>query len=300
MTRSDPITTVRPLTVSFARTEDTECPVSDQELIQALQDSTVVTAAPDPDTADLRVQIQANSVYRFYRQGQTTALAAFRIPFKKPRAIPLKLLRLLEHVAAFSNLRDLQAPNEALANAVKVDYLQLLEPATRRRAAEVAPLTLNEAGEYLLKSGQRLAIALNNQALTLMHVYLIAMDTRQQSVNLIYPYQPDFPARLRPSETLLIGSGPDYLLEMPLPEGETQSVDLFKLWISSNPVQPGVMIMPPLGQRQEVPTDPYGTGSRLDRDLRRAIIGKSGTTPLPSFTDSLWWSQQQGIRVVKD
>ena len=299
MTRSDVMTTVRPLTVTFARSEDAECPISDQELFRALQDSTVVTAAEDPETADLRVQIQANSVYRFYRQGQAVAVAAFRIPFKKPRAIPLKLLRLLEHVAAFTNLRELQAPNEALANAVKVDYLQLLEPATRRRAAEVAPLTLNEAGEYVLKSGQKLAIALNNQALTLMHVYLIAMDTRQQSINLIYPYQPDFPARLRPSETLLIGSGPDYLLEMQLPEGETSSSDLFKLWISSNPIQPGVMIMPPLGQRQEVPTDPYGSGSRLDRDLRRAIMGKSGSTPLPNFTDSLWWCQQHKVRVVK-
>lgn len=300
MTRSDVMTTVRPLTVTFSRGEDAECPVSDQELILALKESAIVTPAEDPDSAALRVQIEANSVYKFYRKEQPSAIAAFRIPFKKPRAIPMKLLRLLEHVAAFGNLLDLQPPNEALANAVKVDFLRLLEPATRRKAAEVAPLTLNEAQEYVLKSGQQLAIALNNQALTVMHVYLIAMDTRQQSVNLIYPYQPDFPARLRPSETLLIGSGPDYLLDMQLSEGETSSADLFKLWITSNPIQPGVMIMPPLGQRQEVPTDPYGTGSRLDRDLRRAIMGKTGSTPFPNFTDSLWWCQQQVVRVNKE
>lgn len=298
MTRPEQMVTVQPLKVAFSRAEDADCPVTNSELIRALQESSVIAAAETSETADLRVEIQANSVYRFYRQGGSTAIAAFRIPFKKPRAIPIKLLRLLEHVAAFSNLQNLQAPNEALQNAVKVDYLRLLEPATRRRAAEVAPLKLNQAGEYTLESGQRLAIALNNQALSLLHVYLIAMDTRQQSVSLIYPYQTDLPAKLRSNETLLIGSGPDYLLEMRLPDGETTSSDLFKLWISTNPIQPGVMIMPPLGQRQEVPTDPYGTGSRLDRDLRRAIIGKSGSTPLPNFTDSLWWCQQQVIRVV--
>lgn len=289
---------VQPLAVIFTRTEDADCPVSDEELIRSLQESSIVRAAESPEAADLRVEIQANSVYRFYRQDQSGALAAFRIPFKKARALPLKLLRLLEHVAAFNNLLDLKAPNDALSHAVKVDFLELVTPATRRRAAEVAPLAANAAGELVLNSGQRLAIALNNQALTLMHVYLIAMDLRQQSVALIYPYQPDFPARLRPSETLLVGSGPDYLLEMQLPEGETTSAELFKLWISSNPIQPTVMLMPPLGQRQEVPTDPYGTGSRLDRDLRRAIMGKSGMTPLPNFTDSLWWCQQQMIRVV--
>jgi hypothetical protein len=253
----------------------------------------------DPEAADLRVELLPNAIYHFYRRGEDSALVAFRIPVKKLQALPRKLLRLLEHVAAFGNLLQLRPPSEALSSVLEVEFLQLESPASRSAAAEVSPLGRDDQGQVQIQAGRNLAIALKNNAPTPVHVYTVVLDERQYSVDLVYPYQPDLPARLRPNETLLIGSGPRYLLQMQLPEGMDMAVDRFKIWVSGGSMQPGIMVMPPLGQRLEPASeDPYGTGSRLDRDIRLAILGKSGNTPLPAFVEDPWWCLEQAVQIV--
>ncbi len=294
---SDP-TNPPPLTVAFSQADGADESVSIDEVIEVIQTSPLLTPAINPDQADLRVEAYPNAIYRFYAQRQSVAMAVFRIPVKRARALPRRLVRLLEHIAAYQNLLTLKAPNQALGDAIDVEFLQLVESATRRTAAEVARLSTNAAGEIEIKSGQYLAVAVKNRAPTPLYTYLITMNDRQLNVNLVYPYQKDMPARIRPDETLLIGSGPTYLIELQLPEGESSNVDLFKLWISYSPIQPLVMVMPPLGQRLETPTDPYGSGSRLDRDLRRVILGLTGNTPLQPFQENPWWSQVQAVRVI--
>jgi hypothetical protein len=197
------------------------------------------------------------------------ALAAFRIPVKKLQALPRKLVRLLEHVAAFDNLLNLQPASDALSNVLEVEFLQLETPASGSRPAEVRPLPRDPQGQLQIQAGRNLAIALHNKALTPVHVYVTVFDERQCSVGLVYPYQPDFPTRLRPSESVLVGSGPRYLLQMQLPEGAETAVDRFKIWVSTTGMQPGIMAMPPLGQRLEPPL-------RILTDRDPGWIGKFG------------------------
>lgn len=288
----------QPLSVAFTCGDPSRVQMPIADLLAAFPPSPLLKLT-DPEAADLRVELLPDAIYHFYRRGEDSALVAFRIPVKKLQALPRKLLRLLEHVAAFGNLLQLRPPSEALSSVLEVEFLQLETPASRSAAAEVSPLVRNEQGQVQIQAGRNLAIALKNNAPTPVHVYAIALDERQYSVDLVYPYQSDLPARLRPNETLLIGSGPRYLLQMQLPEGLDMAVDRFKIWVSGSSMQPGVMVMPPLGQRLEPASeDPYGAGSRLDRDIRLAILGKSGNTPLPAFVEDPWWCLEQAVQIV--
>lgn len=286
------------LTVAISVTAEADPPLPVAEILEDLQESPLFMPVDSREAADLTVEIQANAIYRFYYRGETSALAAFRIPVKKARALPRKLRYLLDHVAAFRTLLHLQAPTEALKQAVKIEFLQLKTPASRKATAEVAPPRTNENGEILLKSGDNLAIALTNLTPSPIYGYVMALDPRQQAVSLVYPYQADASARLRPNESVLVGSGPRYFVEMQLPPGISSSADVFKVFVSSSTIQPAVMIMPPLGQRQDPPTDPYGSGSCLDRELRRLLLGLVGNTPLPDFAADPWWCQSQVVRVT--
>jgi len=182
---------------------------------------------------------------------------------------------------------------------LEVEFLQLETPASSSAPAEVSPLPRDPQGKVQIQAGRNLAIALRNRAPTPVHVYVTVFDERRYSVDLVYPYQPDLPARLRPNESLLIGSGPRYLLQMQLPEGTNVAVDHFKIWVSGTSMQPGIMVMPPLGQRLEPPSeDPYGAGSRLDREVRLAVLGKAGSTPMPAFAEDPWWCMEQAVKIV--
>ncbi len=288
----------QPLRVAFTCADPSQAQMPVAELLAALPASPLLTYT-DPAAADLRVEMLPDAIYHFYRREEEVALAAFRIPVKRPQALPRKLVRLLEHVAAFDNLLNLQPASDALSSVLEVEFLQLETPASGSTPAQVSPLPRDPQGQLQIQAGRNLAIALRNRALTPIHVYVTVFDERQYSVSLVFPYQPDFPARLRPKESVLVGSGPRYLLQMQLPEGADMAVDRFKIWVSSTGMQPGIMEMPPLGQRLEPPSeDPYGAGSRLDREVRLAILGKAGSTPMPGFAEDPWWCMEQPVKIV--
>ncbi len=288
----------QPLRVAFTCADPSQVQMPVAELLAALPASPLLTYT-DAEGADLRVELLPDAIYHFYRRGEEVALAAFRIPVKKLQALPRKLVRLLEHVATFGNLLNLRPASDALSSVLEVEFLLLEAPATNSAPAEVSPLPRDPQGQVQIQAGRNLAIAVRNRAPTPIHVYVTVFDERQYSVGLVYPYQPDLPARLRPNETLLIGSGPRYLLQMQLPEEMETAVDRFKIWVSGGSMQPGIMVMPPLGQRLEPPSeDPYGAGSRLDRDVRLAILGKSGSTPMPAFVEDPWWCVEQVVKIV--
>lgn len=287
-----------PFTFVLEQIEPAEIPVSLDELSQTLARSPLLAPVPEAETADLRIVMQPNAIVRFYRQTQAVALAAFRIPAKRGQTLVRKILRIAEHIAAFEHVLMLEATTDALRTAVKLEFFELTEPATRMTAAEVKPLPRNEQGSLDIRSGQNLAIAMTNQTQTVLNTYLVVLEPQQYRINLIFPQQPELPAKLRPGQGVLVGGDPKYLLQMQLPEGKTSSTDHFKLWVSGSTIQPSVMIMPPLGQRMDPPTDPYGTGSRLDRDLRQSILGQVGSTAVPDFVDDPWWCQTQMVQVV--
>lgn len=278
--------------------KDADLPLPPEALMMTLAESEVLRLAETGETPDLVIHAEANQIFRLQRQGDPVALAAFRIPVKRARALPLKLQRILEQIVAFQTLQDLAAPSDVLSGALKVEYLQLVEPATRKSEPVVSPLESDPQGGYRIKSGQFLAVALTNLMDAPVFVYLTVLDPRQQSAGLVYPYTSDMPARIRPGESVLVGSGPRYLVEMGLPEGQSQATDQFKLWVSTKSIQPTILELPPLGQEGVISTDPYGAGSRLDRDLRRAILGKVGLTPFPSLESDPWWCESQRVTIV--
>ncbi len=287
-----------PLTVALTEAEQADLPVAGDELMAALVQSPLVEAAQDPDSADLKIVAQSNAVFRFYQAGQTVAISAFRIPVKRAQALPKKLQRIVEHIAAYTNLEALRPQTDALRNAIKVEFLELLEPAKRNSTAEVARLPITDTGDTKIQGGKMLAIALTNQTQSAFNCYVTVSDPRQLSSTLVFPYQPSLPAKLRPGEAVLIGGGPQYFLEMELPEEATLSTDIFRVWVSGTTIQPGILVLPTLGQPLTVTTDPYGSGSRLDRDLRQALSGQIGTTPIPEFTLDPWWCQKQVVQIV--
>ncbi|WP_156820157.1 hypothetical protein [Synechococcus sp. PCC 7336] len=276
--------------------------VSKDDLAAAIAAVPLLRVIEDVDAADIRVVAQAQSVFRLYERGQTVALAAFRIPVKRLRSLHQRMQRILEQVAAYRNLAALQAPESYLADTVKIQFLQLLEPATRGSLKEPAatPLERNEAGEYQLEAGQNLTITFTHFAPDPLYFYVVSLDRRLKSTALIYPYKSAFSARIKPSDPLLlVGAGPEYLLEMQVPEGYSSGLDIFKILVSQSAIEPDILNMPSLGTRKDVTSDYYGSGARLDRELRLAILGQAGTSPLPQFFDDPWWATEERIRVLR-
>ena len=181
--------------------------------------------------------------------------------------------------------------------------MQLLEPATRGSLKEpaAAPLRTNEAGEYILGGGKNLAITFEHKSPNPLYFYVVSLDRRLQSAGLIYPYKEEFTARVKGEDpVLLVGAGPDYLLEMQVPEGYSDGLDVFKIFVSQSAIEPDIFRLPNLGTRKDVPSDYYGAGSRLDRDLRKVMLGETGTAPIPQFGTDPWWCTERLVRVVRE
>ncbi len=266
-------------------------------LAAAIETSRLLTMTEG--AADLRVDLAPESIFRFYRGDQTTPLAAFRIPAKRAVNLPRKVVRLLEHLAAFDAVLRIEAPPSYLKDSIEISFVELIEPATRgsTKPPEAQPLAEHESGLPRLTSGKNLAITFSHRLPNPLYLYVVACDSRLRCINLVYPYKQEFSARVRPNEPLLVGAGPEYVVELQTPPEYPFAIDLFKVFISTESIEPLILTMPALGERLEVPSDPYGSGARLDRDLRAAIIGDTGTTPMPSFEDEPWWCFLQPIRV---
>ena len=277
--------------------------VAKADLVEAIADSPLVIPVDDADAADLRVVAQPNSIFRLYPNDQSVALAAFRIPVKKVRSLQRKIRSILEQVAAFRNLSNLSAPESFIESTVKIDFVQLLEPATRGslREPEAAVLPTNEAGEYTIGAGKNLAITFQHSSPNPLFFYVVSLDRRLQSAALVYPYKAEFSARVKGNEpVLLVGAGPEYLLEMQVPEGYSDGLDVFKIFVSQSAIEPDIFRLPNLGTRQEAPSDYYGSGARLDRDLRKVMLGETGTAPIPPFGTDPWWCTERLVRVVRE
>lgn len=302
MAESETTLTPAPLSVAFVGEAIERGDVYKADLEEALAGSPLITLIEDVDSADIRIDAQPNSVFRLYPQGQSVALAAFRIPVKKIRSLQRKIRSILEQVAAFRNLSNLSAPDSFIESAVKIDFVQLLEPAKRGslKEPEAAVLPINEAGEYVIEAGKNLAITFKHNSPNPLFFYVVSLDRRLQSSSLVYPYKAEFSARVKGNEpTLLVGAGPEYLLEMQVPEGYSDGLDVFKIFVSQSAIEPDIFRMPNLGTRQDIPSDYYGSGARLDRDLRKVMLGETGTAPIPPFGTDPWWTTEWLVRVVR-
>ena len=295
--------TPAPLSVAFVGEAIETGDVAKTDLEAAIADSPLVTLAETEESADMRVVAQPNSIFRLYPKESSVALAAFRIPVKKVRSLQRKLRSILEQIVAFRNLSEIEAPESYIEGTVKIDFVQLLEPATRGSLKEpaAAPLRTNDAGEYVLGAGKNLAIAFEHSSPNPLYFYVVSLDRRLQSASLVYPYKVEFSARAKGDDpVLLVGAGPDYLLEMQVPEGYSDGLDVFKIFISQSAIEPDIFRLPNLGTRKDVPTDYYGSGARLDRDLRKVMLGETGTAPIPQFGTDPWWCTERLVRVVRE
>ena len=295
--------TPAPLSVALVGEAVDSGEVAQSDLEGAIAGSPLVVLAETEEAADIRVVAQPNSIFRLYSKGSSVALAAFRIPVKKVRSLQRKLRSILEQIAAFRNLSDIEAPESYIEGAVKVEFVQLLEPATRGSLKEpaAAPLRTNEAGEYVLGSGKNLAITFEHSSPNPLYFYVVSLDRRLQSSGMIYPYKQEFSARVKGDDpVLLVGAGPDYLLEMQVPEGYSDGLDVFKIFVSQSAIEPDIFRLPSLGTRKDVPSDYYGSGARLDRDLRSVMLGETGTAPIPQFGTDPWWCTERLVRVVRE
>jgi hypothetical protein len=300
---NDPAATLtpNPLRIAFEGDALDSGEVVRGDLEQTPSESPLLALAASPDDADIVVEAQPNSIFRFYLSDRPVALAAFRIPVKKTRSLPRKVLSILEQIAAYRNLSQLLAPPSYITDVVTLTFVRLLEPATRgsTKEPEATPLARNAAGEYQLKHGDNLAITFTHRAPVPLYLYVVSMDSRLQSVGLVYPYRLEFSARIKPKDpVLLVGAGPEYLIQMQIPAGYPDGLDVFKVFVSTSAIEPDILSLPNLGTRTTYSTDLYGSGSRLDRDLRRVVLGQEGTAALPKFDDDPWWTMAEAIRIV--
>lgn len=269
------------------------------EFEQAMAASTLVDVAGEAEAAKLRVEAQPNSVFKFYTTDSPTALAAFRIPTKRSTSLPRKVQGIVEHLTIYNRLLALQAPSSFIPDAVDLQFVRLLEPAKLGIAPEAEPLVTDDASDYMMQAGQNLAIAFTHRAPDPLYLYVLAMDGRSLSASVVYPYKAEFSARVKPGETVTIGAGPVYLLEMQAPKEYPSGIDIFKVFVSSKAIEHPDIKLPRLGSSREKLTDLYGSGTRLDRELRRFMTGTEGTAAMPSFDREPWWTVQKTIRITK-
>ncbi|MEO1133617.1 MAG: hypothetical protein AAFX40_13035, partial [Cyanobacteria bacterium J06639_1] len=203
---------------------------------EAIASSPLVDMASEPDSSQLRVEARDNSVFKFYRADSAGALAAFRIPTKRSTSLPRKVQGIVEHLAIYNRLLALEAPQSYVPSAIDVQFVRLLEPAKLGVTPEAEPLAANEAGELVMQAGQNLAIAFTHSAPDPLYLYVLALDGRSQSASMVYPYKAEFSARVKPNETVTVGAGPVYLIEVQAPEGYASGIDTFKVFVSSKAI----------------------------------------------------------------
>ncbi|MEM9154665.1 MAG: hypothetical protein AAGB13_06445 [Cyanobacteria bacterium P01_F01_bin.33] len=267
------------------------------EFEQAISSSSLVELAANPTSADLRIEARANSVFRFYLANQANALAAFRIPTKRARSLPRKVQGIAEHLSVYHKLLELQAPLSYIADAIDLQFVRLLEPASLGKTPAAEPLATDESGNYMMKAGQNLAVVFSHNAPDPLYFYVLAMDGRTQSAAIVYPYKPEFSARVKPGESVMVGAGPVYLIELQVPDGYPSGIDIFKIFVSSAAIEHPEIKLPRLGTLRDELSDLYGTGVCLDRELRKVLTGRQGTAAMPSFEREPWWTMQKTVLI---
>ncbi|MBD2103319.1 hypothetical protein [Leptolyngbya sp. FACHB-261] len=241
----------------------------------------------------VRVQVNAGNVFQLFEPDTTEPIASYKIKGN----IAKQVTALLEHLAAFRNFAALQAPDNGLRGVIKVRFGKLIRAADRRRPPQYEGLVPDEAhGEVALKSGENLTIAITNPTDRPLYVYLVALNGMQRSASRLYPYS-ETSTRLKPAESMVIGGGPDYLITMGLPPGCRSGLDLMKVFLSHSAIDLDVLSMPEFGSGYRLPSDQFGTGSRLDLDLRCCLSAQ----PLPPGTQlsetDLWTLVEQPVRI---
>lgn len=268
------------------------------EFEAAISSSSLIKLADSAASAQLRVEARDNAIFRFYLADNPTALAAFRIPTKRARSLPRKVQGIAEHLAIYHNVLALQATASSyIDDSIDLQFVRLLEPASLGTTPEAEPLEIDEAGDYVMQAGENLAIAFSHRAPDPLYLYVLALDGRSQSASMIYPYRSEFSARVKPDESVTVGAGPVYLIELQAPEGYPSGIDIFKVFVSSAAIEHPDIKLPRLGSSREEISDLYGSGARLDRELRQAMTGQVGTAAMPSFDREPWWTVAKTVRI---
>jgi hypothetical protein len=177
----------------------------------------------------------------------------------------------LEHLAGYLNVLNLATPNNRLGLEIDVELKRLSQAATKDKPAQTEPLSVeNEA--VLLANGRNLAIDVTNRSQVPLYIYVLDLDEEIR----LAPLHPasGYGKPAKPGEVISIGYGPDVVITFTTLKGQKESIDDLLIFGSVNPIDPAPLTLPALGEKRLVVNDLFGTGSRLDRDLRTALTGQ--------------------------
>jgi hypothetical protein len=177
----------------------------------------------------------------------------------------------LEHLAGYLNVMNLATPNNKLGLALNVELKRLSQTATKDKPGQSEPLSV-EKEAVLLANGRNLALDVTNRSPVPLYIYVLDLDEEIR----LAPLHPasGYGKPAKPDEVVNIGYGPDIVITFTTLKGQKESIDDLLIFGSVNPIDPAPLTLPALGEKRLVIDDLFGTGSRLDRDLRTALTGQ--------------------------
>lgn len=220
---------------------------------------------PGEEKAAIHVEVQDG---RFVFVLEDRALGAVRFAGFRPDR---KARETLEHLAGYLNIREIANRYTRLGDALEVKLLRLVEAGTRARPGRGEAINVVE-GAAVIAHGRNLAIEVTNRAEVPLYIYVLDLD---QEIRLAPLYPPSgYGKPIKPGETLPIGFGPDAVITLSVPKGQNTTEDHLVILGSVGAIDPEALILPALGEKYTPIGDLFGTGSRLDRDLRTALTGQ--------------------------
>lgn len=198
---------------------------------------------------------------------------------------------ILEHMAGYQNIRALDSTSQLVMD---VEIKRLTQPATKDRPGQAVPLP-PESGMLLFASGRSLVIELTNRSTLPLYFYVLDLD-QDLCMAALYPYS-GFGKPAKPGETVLIGYGPDLVITLSAPRGKPEGTDHLVILGSTATADVLSLGLPPLTGKYAPINDLFGTGSRLDRDLRYALSGKAPDAATPPDSKDDWTVQHRTLLV---
>lgn len=201
----------------------------------------------------------------------------------------------LAHMARWQAVAALHSDGgeAALAGAVTLEIGRLEFDEANGRPVSVSLDSI--AGEPAAAAGTRLVYTLTNRSAQPLYVALYNL-TPQFEVYLVWPRVAGAHEALGPGKSVALGRSArrGEQLAATLPEGVSESRDLYKLIVSPADFAYDLLEQGPLGSAWSAPRAERGSGS-LDWLLRAAVTGERGATVIESTS---WATAEASMRVV--
>ncbi len=196
-----------------------------------LNQSGLLRLTAEDDGADVQVTADAQNVHLLFPDGR---------PLMRPLArqqagLAQEIRRRLEATARFQNALQIENPTSGLADALQIEVERLATP----QANTGEPLMPRQGGDLVLDEGEPFLLRFTNKGASPIHVTLLAFSADWQ-ISKLYPgrdneFPPLLPGR---SHTLNFPQGATVT---PLPYAANASTDVFKFFVTTQPVDFSVL-----------------------------------------------------------